>query len=324
MISVIVPVYGVEEYLDRCVQSILNQSYKDYELILVDDGSPDRCPEICDSYAEKYDHVRVIHKKNGGLSDARNAGVAWAKGDYVTFVDSDDYVAKGYLQTLVDLKEKYQADISVVGIQTFYKTVHSKEERKKAEEHSYSGMEALMHMFYQDTLDSSACAMLIPVDYAEKNPFPFRKYHEDELTTYKYYLSASRVAVSEEPLYFYFQRPNSIMHTFGQASKDELDAADNYVSFCELNYPGAVQAANHKKFSDYCQVLLSVEQMDYIDSVDLNRILEFLNQEKKGVLLDKKARKKNRIAALLLYAGPRALWAANRTLRVLRKFNIDS
>jgi len=323
MISVIVPVYGVEEYLDRCVQSILNQSYKDYELILVDDGSPDRCPEICDKYAERYDHVRVIHKKNGGLSDARNAGVAQAKGDYVTFVDSDDYVAENYLQTLVGLKEKYQADMSVVGHQKFYKTVYLEKGKKETKEHAYSGMEALKNMLYQNTLDSHAWALLIPVSYAVGNPFPLGKYHEDELTTYKYYLSADCVAVSEEQLYFYFQRPNSIMHTFGKASKDELDAADNYVSFCELNYPGAVQAAKHKKFSDYCQVLLSVERMDYIDSMDLNRILEFLNQEKKGILLDKNARKKNRIAALLLYAGPWALFAANRVLRALHKFSMN-
>lgn len=88
MISVIIPVYKVEEYLDKCVQSILAQTYKDFELILVDDGSPDNCPRMCDSYAKQYKNVTVIHKKNGGLSDARNAGTMIAKGEYITFVDT--------------------------------------------------------------------------------------------------------------------------------------------------------------------------------------------------------------------------------------------
>ena len=91
-ISVIVPVYKVEAYLPRCVESLLSQTYKDFEIILVDDGSPDTCPAMCDAYAKKYSNIHVLHKENGGLSDARNAGVTIAKGEYVTFVDSDDYV----------------------------------------------------------------------------------------------------------------------------------------------------------------------------------------------------------------------------------------
>ena len=107
LISVIVPVYNVEPYLRQCIDSILNQTYTDFELILVDDGSTDRCPEICDKYKEKDDRVRVLHKTNGGLSDARNHGIDIANGDYITFIDSDDMVSKDYLEVLIQsLKSK--------------------------------------------------------------------------------------------------------------------------------------------------------------------------------------------------------------------------
>ena len=131
MISVIVPVYKVEIYLDKCIESILAQTYKNFELILVDDGSPDRCPMLCDLYAKKYDMVRVIHKTNGGLSDARNVGVLNAKGEYVTFIDSDDYVAEDYLETLWNLKSKYEAEITVCGIKIIFENGKIKRDKQE-------------------------------------------------------------------------------------------------------------------------------------------------------------------------------------------------
>ena len=110
-ISVIVPVYKVEEYLDECVESILRQSYSNFELILVDDGSPDRCGEMCDNYKKRDARIEVIHKTNGGLSDARNAGLRVASGEYITFVDSDDAIADNYLEILYKALKKYGVDI---------------------------------------------------------------------------------------------------------------------------------------------------------------------------------------------------------------------
>ena len=112
-ISVIIPVYKVEEYLKRCVDSVIGQTLRDIEIILVDDGSPDNCPAICDEYAKKDDRVRVIHKKNGGLSDARNAGIDIAKGEFLGFVDSDDYIEADMYEYLYDLVKKENAEISM-------------------------------------------------------------------------------------------------------------------------------------------------------------------------------------------------------------------
>lgn len=308
MISVIVPVYKVEKYLDKCVQSILGQTYKNYELILVDDGSPDRCPEICDNYAKKYSNVRVLHKKNGGLSDARNSGTAIAKGEYITYIDSDDYVTDDYLESLWYLKEKYNAEIVVTGIQTFYECAEPSYKRNKGREYCCSGLKALECMLYQDKIDSSACAMLIPIDIASKNLFPIGKYHEDEFTTYKYYIEVNKVVISTKLQYFYLQRKGSIMHTFGQSSLDELDAADNYVRFCEEKYPQLVSAANSKKFSDYCQVFLSVNNLKEDNTKVYQRVMGFLLKYRRNIIKNRRCRVKNRLAACLLYFGEKVFF----------------
>lgn len=316
MISIVVPVYKVEKYLDKCVQSILAQTYKDFELILVDDGSPDNCPQMCDEYAKKNKKIRVVHKNNGGLSDARNAGTTIASGEFVTYVDSDDYVSKDYLAILNDLRIKHEADISVGGLCTFLEG-NIPNPKKHGIEYSYTGMEALEKMLYQDTLDTSACAMLLPTALAKKYPFPVGKYHEDEFTTYKFYSAVKHVAVTSESIYFYLQRKNSIMHTFGQTTIDELDAADNLVDVCLKNWPNIVEAANSKKFSDYCQVLLSTIELKNTNPEMYNRIVSYLEGVKFQVLFDKNSRIKNRVAAASLLMGVNGLFFLNRIKKVV-------
>lgn len=312
MISVVVPVYNVERYIHTCIKSILNQTYRDFELILVDDGSPDACPFICNQYAENYSNVVVIHKENGGLSDARNAGTDVAKGEYITYVDSDDYVGETYLEVLWGLINKYQANIAVTGIRTFYEGENITFIYDSDNEYCLTGTEALEHMLYQNMLDTSACAMLLPTKIAKQHPFPYGRYHEDEFTTYKYYMSVDKVAVTTRLQYFYLQRKNSIMHTFGQASLDELDAADNLVNICKTYYPSIVSAAISKKFSDYCQVLLSINNLRKHNPQIYGRIIEFLNIAKKDIITDSKSRRKNRIAAFLLFINPEVLIFINR------------
>ena len=116
LISVIVPIYKVEEYLDRCVESIVNQTYKNLEIILVDDGSPDNCPQMCDFWAEKDSRIKVVHKENGGLSDARNAGMPFAIGDVVSFIDSDDWVELDMFEKMLSRMQKDNSDIVSCGV----------------------------------------------------------------------------------------------------------------------------------------------------------------------------------------------------------------
>ena len=114
-VSIIVPVYNVEKYLDKCIESIVNQTYRNIEIILVDDGSPDKCPEICNEWAKKDDRIKVIHKENGGLSSARNAALEIAQGDYITFVDSDDWIENDMIQSMLTCAAKNDADIVCCG-----------------------------------------------------------------------------------------------------------------------------------------------------------------------------------------------------------------
>lgn len=306
MISVIVPVYNVDKYLNKCINSILGQTYKDFELILVNDGSTDNSPKICDMYARQYKNVQVIHKNNGGLSDARNVGTSIAKGEFITYIDSDDYVSKDYLLILSTLQKDNKADIVVSGFAVFNegsKPIQNYDYKV----YCYTKNQALEKMMYQDTLDTSACAMLLPAYVAKNNLFPLNKYHEDEFTTYKYYSSVERIVVTTQKLYFYLQRKGSIMHVFGDACIDELDAADNLVNFCKKNYPNLTTAAQSKKFSDYCQVLLMNTRLKIDHPLVYKRINNYLNGIKFQILKNKKCRFKNRVAAFLLIFGPWAL-----------------
>lgn len=115
MISVVVSIHKVEAYLNRCIESLLKQTYKDFEIILVDDGSPDNCPAMCDDWEKKVSKIRVFHKENGGLSSARNCGIEYAKGEYIIFPDPDDWVEPDYLETILAIREKYNADLSICG-----------------------------------------------------------------------------------------------------------------------------------------------------------------------------------------------------------------
>lgn len=216
------------------------------------------------------------------------------------------------MEALVRLKEKYQSDIAVTGIYKYSSLDKIMEKRDEAQEFCYTGIEALKKMLYQDTLDTSACAMLLPTYIARECQFPVGKYHEDEFTTYKYYSSVKCVSVTTRKQYFYLQREGSIMHIFGQSSLDELDAADNLVTFCEKNYPQLRAAAKSKKFSDYCQVLLSNKDIKTTCPEVYARICEYLDSVKFEIVRDKKCRVKNRIAALLCIINKKLLFTAQK------------
>ena len=311
LISVVVPVYNTAEYLERCVNSLINQTFKDYEIVLVNDGSTDDSPEICRAYSEKYSFIKTVSRENGGLSAARNTGVAEASGRYITFVDSDDFVAQFYLEGLIRQIREKDADISVVGIEKFSDSDKIKSEHIRDKCIAMSGRDALIRMMYQKGLDTSACAILMLREFAEKFPFPVGKYHEDELTSYKYYQEAHKVSISQDRLYFYYQRSGSIMNSMGKAKYDELDAADNLVNVfsedAELK-----KAAESKCFSDYCQVLLSSPNMKIEDPETYKKICSFIKNKRFQMLFDKNTRLKNKLAALALFAGPAGLKLASK------------
>lgn len=228
LISIIIPIYNVESYLRRCLDSIIKQTYTYLEIILVDDGSPDGCPKICDEYATIDNRITVIHKKNGGLSDARNAGLDICKGDYISFVDSDDWINERYIETLLNHALKEDADI-VIGENSRTKS------NKKTEIHTFSSKKALLHLFKKNHLAFTVSwGKLYKKKLFYFLRFPLGKYHEDEFTTYILFYNSKKIVYSSEILYYYYQRENSIVAT--RHPWDVLEFLEQrYIYFKEKN-----------------------------------------------------------------------------------------
>ena len=215
LISVVVPVYHVEIYIERCVESLLRQTYSHLEIILVDDGGDDMCPQICDRYAKKDARVKVIHKKNGGLSDARNAGVRAATGKYLAYVDSDDYIRPDTYEKMLDALRREKADIVVCNYEAVTdqgQSITEKNQKMDIADRVYSSKEAISNLcgpnyHYWVT----AWNRLYKIEIARAVSFPVGKIHEDEFTAHLFYDKAEKIAGISEPLYKYVIRENSIM-----------------------------------------------------------------------------------------------------------------
>lgn len=227
LISVIVPVYNVEAYLEECVRSILNQTYKNLELILVNDGSTDGSGELCDRYAAEDVRVRVIHQENAGLSAARNTGIETARGEYLTFVDSDDGIHEDCLKDSVEQAGVYQADIVVSNFfqyseidQTFYYYV---EQGHWGEVELLSPQEAVQRQSEWKHLNTAtfviAVAKLYKRDLFKYVRYPIGKVHEDEYTTHKLFLAAQQIVFLNKDFYMYRRRDNSLMTSTYSVSK---------------------------------------------------------------------------------------------------------
>lgn len=216
-ISVIVPVYKVESYLERCIDSILVQDYTNFELILVNDGSPDRSGQICEDYLKRDPRVRVIHKPNGGLSDARNVGIEASQGEYVTFIDSDDWVTENYLSRLYSALVKNNVDISVTNYVTFNQDdfcLYYHVTDKDVFERVYSIQDWI---FQENNIEynlfivyNTAWGKLYRKRLFQHVRYPFGRTGEDDYTTYKLYLQSSGIAYINESHYYYTRRNDSI------------------------------------------------------------------------------------------------------------------
>ena len=238
LVSVIIPVYNVEDYLDRCVRSILDQTYSNTEILLVDDGSTDNCPEKCDTYAQADSRVTVIHKPNGGLSDARNTGLEKANGEFIMFLDSDDWVAPDIIETLIALLFEYSADIA----ECSYANVYA---RKTKPVTKCTGgvivvppVQSLSYMLQHRVFLPTAWGKLYRTDVMKGITFPIDRLHEDEFTVYKYHLNAEKLVYIDRALYYYYQtRTDSIMQQ--KYRLERLDACDAFrerlYRFWELN-----------------------------------------------------------------------------------------
>ena len=292
-LSVIVPVYKVEPYIHKCVDSILEQTYTNLEVILVDDGSPDNCGKICDEYAAKDKRVKVIHKKNGGLSDARNAGIDISTGDIIGFIDSDDYIEARMYQEMIDYMEHNNLDIvcadtnQVKGNKIKFKPRYKKN-------YVWNKQEALSEIL-NGNLDNAAWNKIYKREIIGNTRFQQGRVYEDVATIYKFIYNADKVGYLSKPYYYYVKRKGSIV-TSGFNCKSRYDCFVGYIerlNFAEKHKLSCVEACRKQALETALATLTAFyANNENIDSDRYKKVNDFIKMQ-----LDKKnhLRKKHEV-----------------------------
>ena len=304
-ISVIVPIYNVEKYLKTCIESIINQTYSNIEIILVDDGSPDNCGKICDDYKEKDKRIKVIHKKNGGLSDARNAGIDIATGEYVVFIDSDDYVAENYIEVLY----KMCIDQNVLLAECDYKNVEKDNEIAINQDDKidiYSGIE-MCERIYSDEVIRTVVVWnkMYKREIFNNLRFPKGKINEDEFTTYKIFYNLNQIAITNQKLYYYRYSPNSIMNKkFNKKRLDLIEAIEERLDFFKEKNEKELYDLTLKK---YANILIKYYKLckKYIDDSNCCKlIIKKFREKYKDIIKLENINIKSRIKYCIFFYFP--------------------
>lgn len=246
LISIIVPVYNVEQYLEKCVKSIQNQTYKNIEIILIDDGSTDNSGTICDNIAKSDERIKVVHKKNEGLSATRNYGIKLARGEYIGFVDSDDYIDDDMYEILVNLCEFNNADISMVA---YKKIKGNKIIEVSADDgaiEKYDKIEGLKKILLNTDIENHACNKLFRRYIFDKILFPVGKKFEDIYAMAKFFEQANKIIYKKEAKYNYLQRNNSIVNTY------TYENLRDYVTATEYRYNYFIN--KYKELDEYNEI----------------------------------------------------------------------
>lgn len=301
MVSIVVPVYNVEKYIRYCLDSLINQNYKDLEIILVDDGSTDHSGEICDEYAGKYDEIKVFHKENGGLSDARNYGMKHVAGEWLLFVDSDDIICYNFVSKLLKFAESNVLDIAVCDYCILpEKQIKALPDIKGSGKTTiWEGMEGTKELLYQKTFTTSAWGKLYKTVLFEEILFPVGKLHEDVGTIYKVFEKAKRVGYIDQKLYYYLQRSESIIHSgFSVKKMDYIDQTREMVHHFERNNVTLFPAAVSRHFSACFQVILFCPHTSEWGT-QYKILSDEIKKHAPEVMRDKNARVKNRIIAAI-------------------------
>ncbi len=320
LISVIIPAYMVEDYIGKCLDSVTRQTYQNIEIIVIDDGSPDRSGKIADEYAERDERIRVFHKENGGLSDARNFGIGKARGTYVTCVDSDDFIDSDYVGYLYRTLKQYSAEISFCRHRVIFPS-------GGIEDHGQNGSslipakECIERIMYDDGINTSAWAKLYKKTLFTSAEYPKGMLFEDIGTTYKLILRAGTAAVGYESKYNYILRGNSIV--YGNFTPEKLDlltmtdrmAADVLKEFPDLEN-AVIRRQVYARFSTLNRML---DESGY--KAEKAELIAFIKNHQKRVLEDPKAPKRDKLAIILLDIGYplyRSVWKAYLKRRGLK------
>ena len=302
-ISIVVPVYNVENCLSYCVESLRQQTYKNIEIILVDDGSTDSSGEICDQYAREDDRIKVLHIENGGLSNARNTGVKESSTDWIVFIDSDDYYDHRAIEYLVELRDKYRVDLvatPVIEVRNYENSDFLGDFREK-----YSGKldrrTALEQMFYGNYVGTHSGGKLYKKEILLRFPYPNGMLYEDLALAYEHIASCENIAVSDLNLYKYYRRPGSIVNSkYSDRLLDFYKAMEWNRSYIERDYP------NDKEMRRALNVRYVFNGLHVVHAMlssgmysDVNKIRKEYIQYFKDVILNSNVTRKNKVKYIL-------------------------
>lgn len=304
LITIVVPIYNVEPYLKKSIDSIINQTYQNLEIILVDDGSPDNSGKICDEYAKKDNRIKVIHKENGGLSSARNAGIDMAKGKYISFVDSDDYISNDYIEYMYNILKKYNVKMSTCETQVIYGNENIKEKEKNVVT-LLDKSELFYNILFDKKSDVSAYSKLYHISLFENIRFPNGIVYEDTATTYKLIEKCDKIATGSKKCYYYYYRLGSISKSRG-FNKNELDYIKNtaeMLSYLRKHYPHLASAINrYELYSNFRILRLLIFTLPRNYSLE-KQTFENIKKLRKVVFKYADTPKRDKIAIIISYFG---------------------
>lgn len=301
LISIIVPVYNVEDYLEKCVYSIINQKYKNLEIILVNDGSIDNSGLICEELSKLDNRIKVYHKKNGGLSDARNYGVDKAKGEYIGFVDSDDYIHENMYSHLYEVANKEDADV----VECSFLLDYGNKIREYNTEIYYKILDRegyLKEYLTMERVYGAVCWKLIKAEIAKKIKFPIGKFYEDAFYSYELINIANKYVITSEKMYYYLMRPNSITNKkFEVRHVDNIEISNKFLNFTIENYKNLEEEAFNKEVYAYFSVLNKILELDnYKDNEYLKDIISYFRKNLYRIIKNNVIPKNRKLSIILI------------------------
>lgn len=331
LVNIIVPIYGVEDYLPRCIESLLAQTYQDIRIILVDDASPDQCPQLCDDYAKTHQQIVTIHRLNGGQSAARNSALdyVWSldseqRGEYIAFVDPDDWVEPNYIETLIKLICSTKADVAQTGHYISYSPTREKSKDPQNTKAVLTREQALESVCRNGIWDVTVWNKLYNLNVFQTLRFPEGKLYEDTAIAHLIVAQGNSFAVDMTPTYHYVQRYTSTANgtTWKDSKLDFLEAGDALADWVEARYPLLKSAATEKRVFVRLSTLSQMVNTNYSNIELSSEIRRYVLNYAVSILTDQHALLRDKIGVVAIACGYpcfRLIWKALYMIR-RRKF----
>ena len=326
LVSIIVPIYNIEKYVKRCIDSLINQSYYKIEIVLVDDGSRDASGQICDEYEKTDGRIKVYHKCNEGVSAARNYGINLCKGSYITFVDGDDYVDKDYIKRLYNDLISTNSDIAVCAWKRVTEEYYEKKkENVKVERNLYilDAKGIVCHMLLQKIYSGGVCCVLYKRDLWKDTKFPYGKRHAEDVYVNSIILTEiDRCALTRDELYFYYTRSDSTQNAcYSDDKMEEYEMLSEVKKIIDYKFPELSEATTNRLLSGCFHILFFMGNKS-LDTDNAKLLINTIKKHRVKMITGCQVNKKVKFACILSFFGIKVTKIIYNTLRMRGRINI--